>query len=234
MQTLLQTSKHSVQLTVDEAIGTGDVVLQTSTKQLFAVIERKTHADLLASLRDARYKTQTDRMKAMVAANECHVAGYIVEGAEKDWVRNVSLQNVRDSLVCQHRLMFWKTSTTEETADLLLRLAQKTEGYVQKLAQSSTPGLLGGAPTGSFAKKGDLRVRLFFEHQLMLVPRVSAVVAAAITKEYPTLPSLMCAWNDAHNETAKCNLLASIKIGDKRTVGPALSKSIYCLFTATV
>lgn len=222
-----------VQVLCDKVLGTGDISIHVSQDAVvpFAVLERKTHADLVSSVKDGRYTTQTDRLKAMMESRECHVAGYILEGPSTQ--RNaLLLRDVRDSIQLQHRLLLWDTSSVDETAEVLMRIAKKCGRYEEKikLAQTRPPGVVGGALTGSYAKKGNLRTKFFFQHQLMLVPGVSTGVAQSICNEFQTLQQLLDAWSNCTTIAQRQSLLATLPIHAKRQIGPKLSSRIHDLF----
>lgn len=228
---------NGVHILYDKILGTGDISIHATndvTRTPFAVMERKTTADLQSSLKDQRYTTQTDRLKAMLTVDECHVAGYIVEGR----MSGTLLEDVRDSIQFQHKLLFCQTEDVDATASLLLRIARKAAMYESKIERRGQidQGTLGGAPTGAFAKKGELRTKFFFHHQLMLVPGVSASIAQSITTLYPSLRSLTKAWDACASEQDRKTMLSPIttNVRSKRKLGIKLSEKIYVLFNSCV
>ena len=115
----------------------GDVLFKTDDdQQIISIIERKTIADLLASIKDGRYAEQSYRL---VNQKECsiHNIVYLIEGN----INAVSYNEKRLVLSSMTSLGFFKgfstmrTTSVAETAEWILLTADKIERNLQKHEQ---------------------------------------------------------------------------------------------------
>jgi len=111
----------------------GDIIFQTNQGEPIAIIERKTLHDLLSSLKDGRYAEQSHRL-THTGEYTLHNVVYLIEGVmgslkttEKRLVYSTicSLQIFKDFSVL-------RTSSLQETAELLITMGDKIERNIQK------------------------------------------------------------------------------------------------------
>jgi ERCC4-type nuclease len=111
----------------------GDILFQTNQGEPIAIIERKTLQDLLSSLKDGRYAEQSHRL-THTGEYKLHNVVYLIEGVigslkttEKRLVYSTicSLQIFKDFSIL-------RTSSLQETAELLIAMGDKIERNIQK------------------------------------------------------------------------------------------------------
>jgi len=86
-----------------------------------------------------------------------------------------------------------------------------------------------------FKKFQNWTVTEMFARQIMRLRGLSVERASAIVQVYPTLRSLLSAYEDCDTEKERELLLSRIYYGvSGKTVGPAISKTIYKLYSSDV
>jgi len=126
---------HSLQ---SEALPVGDVILSSADgKTDYIVFERKSLADLAASIRDGRYKEQSLRLQAFPGVH-CHNVIYILEGDFSRYnerfskIGKAALQSAMCSLNYYKGFSVVRTMSIIETYELV-------HSYANKLAASPAP-----------------------------------------------------------------------------------------------
>lgn len=167
-----------------ENLPAGDIVIQDSSSNTIAVIERKSVQDLAASIRDGRYKDQMERLSTCGLASR-HVC-FVIEGDCESYIHNgygrpITIDSLRSALV---RLTYdkgfslFQTRCTESTADWLLHFAKRIS--------TMTPSEEGYR--GSMACKKDRATpESIFRLMLEQIPGVGARTAQAISLNYQTI-----------------------------------------------
>lgn len=227
----------SLELKSDEALPTGDIVITppeaSANRKL--ILERKTAADLLTSVKsDQRYKQQTARMVQLQRSGDAY-CGYIAEYKRSklsDEHRISIEEQIATSIVLKHHLQWWHTEDEKATAQLLVALAKKM-GILADAIEPTENALVmrGGAAEKKTVRKGQLRMSAFFPVTLQLIDGVSEKRALAIVQKYPTLKSLLDAYS---KNDAPQRILADIEIpgtgkSKSRKLGDTLSTRIYSL-----
>jgi ERCC4-type nuclease len=160
----------------------GDVSIEKDGVEI-ALVERKTVADLAASIKDGRYAEQSARLQECAVPN--HNIIYLIEGSMRG---NLPLPR-RTLLASLVSLNYGKgfsvvrTESLEQTAEfvqVLLDKLQKENGYAT-----------GGAPTTAPLPKKEKRDGITPENidRLMLcqIPFVSAATADAVLAQHKTV-----------------------------------------------
>jgi ERCC4-type nuclease len=186
-----------------ERLPLGDVILHDPSQgqqKDIVIFERKTLADLAASIRDGRYKEQSFRLIETAAATGLHKHNivYIIEGdlARYDerhtQITKTALQSAMVSLMYYKGFSVVRTMNVGETADFILHFADKVakEGPLSVAdtgTATATPTSTAQAYSEVSAKKEkrDFITRENIgEIMLAQVPGVSAKMAAAILAKY--------------------------------------------------
>ena len=199
------TTTHEIKT---ERLPLGDIILHDAgTGRDIAIFERKTLADLAASIRDGRYKEQSFRLIETAAATGFHTHNiiYIIEGDLAQYnerhsqITKTALQSAMVSLMYYKGFSVFRTMNLGETVDFILHFADK-------VAKESGDGMKpaynigsGGDDTVSavttttqayseVSAKKEKRDYITRENigEIMLaqVPGVSAKIAAAILAKY--------------------------------------------------
>ena len=195
------TTNHEIK---SERLPLGDVILHDPSQgqqKDIVIFERKTLADLAASIRDGRYKEQSFRLIETAAATGFHTHNivYIIEGdlARYDerhtQITKTALQSAMVSLMYYKGFSVVRTMNVGETADFILHFADKVakEG---PLSVADTGAMATATATASaqayseVSAKKEKRDYITRENigEIMLaqVPGVSAKMAAAILAKY--------------------------------------------------
>jgi ERCC4-type nuclease len=190
----ISTINHEIK---SERLPLGDIILYDPTQEKDIVIfERKTLADLAASIRDGRYKEQSFRLIETAAStgfNTHHIV-YIIEGDLSRYderhtqITKTALQSAMVSLMYYKGFSVIRTMNVGETADFILHFADKvTKEGPLSVADTTTTATTTTAYSEVSAKKEkrDYITRdNIGEIMLAQIPGISAKMAAAILAKY--------------------------------------------------
>lgn len=178
----------------------GDILFKTDddTKTL-CIIERKSLADLLASIKDGRYEEQSYRLSNN---GECslHNVIYVIEGIMSTLRTPMEKRLVFSSIASLNYFKGFsvlRSSSVSETAELLLFSADK----IARGISTSTTGIANGiANTGTEqnyctvvkkVKKENVTPQNIAEIMLCQIPGISSTNAIAIMKHFSSLSDLI-------------------------------------------
>lgn len=228
-------STIEIDIKSDEAVPTGDIIISPPPTSSYrkVILERKTAADLLSSVKsDKRYIQQTARMVQLQRSGEAY-CGYVAE-YERNKIsmndRESIEEHISTSIVLKHHLQWWHTSNEQETARLLLALAKKVGILADHKDPSDECLVLRGACHEK--RKGLVRMSAFFPVTLQLIDGISERRALAIVQKYDSLRKLVDAYAAS---TSPQTLLSDIEIpaaaknGKGKRLGDTLSERIYSL-----
>lgn len=108
----------------------GDVIIKTDEDKEIILIERKTFADLLASIKDGRYEEQSYRLMHSEMQMPGHSIVYLLEGLFsqlKNPTEKKTLYSSMASLYFFKGFSIFKTSNVRETAEWIIWTANKIE-----------------------------------------------------------------------------------------------------------
>lgn len=170
------------------------------------VIERKTVDDLLASIKDGRYRDQRERM---VETGLPIV--YILEGRPSE---DKAMQGALENLALVHRIPVIPSANMRQTGSIVASLAKKlsTTAVAVPIVTYCPPRAKRDTPLSALEK------------MLTTVPGVSCTIAQSVSTVYATMAELL-AFVLSQNSDATC-LAAITIVGKTRRVGPALSRRI--------
>lgn len=181
------------------------------------IIERKTVADFLASIKDGRYKEQKQRLLA--SRQDCM---YLIEGDDIMCTRNERYQATltsayiytmyRDGL----RVVFVKNITDTCTFILTLctKILDKPEYFM--IDNAHTPDYIDCVKIKT-TKIDNITPENCYLMQLAQIPGISAVIAKNICKLYPTMRDLVLALDAVDERDGRMNMLCKIeKIGKEK------------------
>jgi crossover junction endonuclease MUS81 len=162
----------------------GDMLLKSPTETL--VFERKTLADLEASIKDGRYREQKQRLKSTFPF---HRITYVIEGtlnsrASKSSVSALISSRYRDGFQVLH---------TSGVADTVWHLSQIQERMAipDKTAFDPSNGEYASAVKSKTKKCENLTPEMTYLLQLAQIPGLSMTIAQDIAKVYPCFSALL-------------------------------------------
>jgi crossover junction endonuclease MUS81 len=162
----------------------GDMLLKSPTETL--VFERKTLADLEASIKDGRYREQKQRLKSTFPF---HRITYVIEGtlnsrASKSSISALISSRYRDGFQVLH---------TSGVADTVWHLSQIQErmSIPDKTAFDPSNGEYASAVKSKTKKCENLTPEMTYLMQLAQIPGLSMTIAQDIAKVYPCFSALL-------------------------------------------
>jgi ERCC4-type nuclease len=222
-----------------ESLAVGDVIISSANGETDCIVfERKSLADLAASIRDGRYKEQSHRLQAMPSVPNHNVV-YIVEGDFARYNERFSKigKKALHSAMCS--LNYYKGFSVIRTMSVM-ETYELVHSYADKLAASPAPygyyhpaSDAGATTTDEVSYCSMLKVKQvkcenitpqnIAEIMLCNIPGVSSKTAAAIVKKYPTMRALM----DALAECQSSDCLADIHLETNRKLSKQCINNIY-------
>jgi ERCC4-type nuclease len=188
--TAILATNHEIK---SERLPLGDVILhdpRQGQQKDIVIFERKTLADLAASIRDGRYKEQSFRLietAADTGFNTHHIV-YIIEGDLSRYddrhsqITKTALQSAMVSLMYYKGFSVIRTMNVGETADFILHFADKVakEGPISVADTAAAYSEV----SAKKEKRDYITRENIGEIMLAQVPGVSAKMAAAILAKY--------------------------------------------------
>jgi len=197
------------------------------------ILERKTGADLEASIMDGRYKEQRSRLLAYAQEHKVAV-GYVVEGIlDRLGARlpeSALLKHIT-RLQFHHRIPVVQTACAKETvtlAELIEAQWVKDEGKFSWNCDSNSANGTGTAVAASYIKSACRdSPDTFLLGTLTQCRGISEALARVIMRSFPSLESLMAA-------TAADLTLVTDTTNPKRKVGKVVAERLYGLLHPVV
>lgn len=194
-----------------EPLSIGDIIISDNTENTDKIIiERKSVTDLLASIKDGRYKEQSYRLNGLNHPN--HNIMYLIEGDVsrtnlkfKD--NRAMLYSAMVSLNYYKGFSVMRTFSLEETAFFICNTAKKISktdelpfyhgSSTQQTGRQATdinetePSDKDYVSVVKMVKKDNITPDNIGEIMLCQIPGISAVAAIAIMTKFKTLPNLL-------------------------------------------
>jgi ERCC4-type nuclease len=208
-----------------------DASNSTIEKPIELIIERKSHSDLIASIKDGRWREQKSRLLTHCNEENTHRhAVYIVEGSMQFLPATGPGQTVQTLRKLMNRLQFRygikviATDDLSDTAAAICTLVEQINVDPDAFqAPTQTKQYYEGVQVSKKANKED--PANFARTVLMQCPGLSATFADAIIKHAgPKLADVF-----AKDE----KILALIPVNEKRKVGPVVAKRLLSLWNGT-
>lgn len=214
----VSSKSHTDTLTLrTEPLAVGDVVICDAADQnALVIIERKTLADLSASIRDGRYKEQSHRLGGCGVPK--HNVLFLVEGVIDEYQRGVHglgktvLESALFALWYHEGFSVHHTTCLSGSADYILLLAEK----LSKQRETAITSPCSYASVCKKTKSSQVTTENIFSIMLSQIPGVSAAVATAVDARYPGLYNLIETLRGDPN--ALDDLGVQTKTGKKRKI----------------
>ena len=203
--------------------------------EIILIIERKTIADLKASICDGRAREQKARL--LHCGIPIHRIMYLIEGNMdmplKKRVSGIPVSTLLGSLIntqLRDGLKVYKTSSLQETAmyvqKLLDKLVKDGDKYFKQAECMSASKY---SATLKKKKKSNMTPEVWLISQLSLIPGITEKVAEQIVAKYPTVTSLVLEYQrtpDHLRNKLLADLTFTLKTGKKRRIGDKISTRI--------
>lgn len=205
----------------------GDIWIGLSGEEIGpggVVIERKSAADLEASILDGRYREQRTRLVTYCSERGARPL-YIIEGSLDRMVGKLSekaLQKHLNRLMLRYGVGVQRTINIDGTADACRLLMEQMEAEATVFAATDA-GAVAYNSTVSITKRGNREdPAIFAATALQCCPGVSAAIATALCGAFGTFAGVFAAEEAA---------IAAVVVG-KRKVGPVVAKRLHGLLHA--
>jgi crossover junction endonuclease MUS81 len=223
-----------------ETLTIGDIVFRQGSETLF-IIERKTIADLKASICDGRNREQKARILGSGVKKEKIM--YIIEGnINKPLTEKVSgmpISTLVGSMIntqLRDGIKIYKTVSLFETSQFLLKLYDKLKKDVNTFFNGdvgvSSVSVVDYIATIKKKKKDNINANVWFISQLSLIPQITEKIAKEIVVEYKTVSNLILSYEKLDVDNRK-NMLEDItyplKTGKTRRIGAKISERVFNL-----
>lgn len=208
-------------------------------QRLAAVIERKTWADLAASIRDGRAKEQLARMIEVAAAQRCEVF-YIIEGKYNKKTCGLSFKNLIKALtnkITRDRIHVLPSGNLTETAETVRAICASVAEFSPRLIggqmipeqnETKLPETSSSRPSRYTETRKVTKASKSLENapnlMLMNIPGLSAATADALVAHYGTIFTL-CESLSTGNTTELENIMVQGR-NKVRRIGPTLAAKI--------
>ena len=187
-----------------EQLPIGDILIQHAEQTL--VFERKTLADLAASIKDGRYSEQRQRL---TSTYPFHRITFIIEGSTtslrtQPMTARIPSKTILSALIsAQYRDGFHVYHTTGPT-DTLWYLQQIAERMGEKTQlETECKEDYGASLRVKTAKRDNVTPELCYLLQLSQLPGISMATATEIAKTYPTMRTLLSAITEKGDKAFK-------------------------------
>lgn len=189
----------------------GDIVIKDG-EDVVCIFERKTCEDLLASIKDGRYREQKWRL---LQHFNCETIVYIIEGTIKDASKSKLVDNTIVNTLFRDKIKVIRSKNVENTVEVIFDIHSKfktkkfeqTKGAYSEMVKS--------------VKKTNLTEDVWYITCLKGIPGVSEKTAQCIIIEFPSMKELINGF-----ELNGGSLLEKVKVG-KRCLGKKTSDKIY-------
>jgi ERCC4-type nuclease len=212
---------------VIEPMSVGDFAIRDGeTGTVIAVWERKTCADLAASINDGRYAEQKGRLLAL----ECQFKGYLIEGyypekgitfpkagGKMSVVPRFTIDSAKLGLTLRDGFAIFELADSKHTAIFLTKMLVKLPDWVSASASTDNyeEALIKSIST---VRKENMTPDVCYLAQLCQIPGISHGIAQAIQCKYPNMRSLLFYLNEKD--------LAEIKCSESRKLGKVLAQRL--------
>jgi ERCC4-type nuclease len=223
------------QIITSQMLPLGDILIQTEQDETVFIVERKTLADLLASVKDGRYREQSHRLKHGSGILTSRII-YLVEGYLHEYsVKEQQLIfSAMTSLNHIKGFSIMRTMTVQESASYLLFFMDKIKRETQKGMFFVSPASPATAPVTEYhevvksVKKDNITKENIDIIMLSQVPGISSAIAKAILQPFDSLYSFL------HTLQTDSAFLDTIVIetadGKKRKLGSNIIQKIKFFF----
>jgi ERCC4-type nuclease len=207
-QALLATIKNTKYETLN--LIHGDIIIKHQDDNVIAIFERKTLQDLLASIKDGRYRNQK---KELIENYDRSVLYYIIEGdlsfSNHD-ENKITLGAIINILIRDDIKVFF-TKNISDTCSLIeniyTRILENPEKYINKQTNEMV-----------IKKEKKITKENFLRNTLCQVPGVSNKIASEISKNFSNLRTLNEELSRLNSIVEKRKLFENIKLNNNRAI----------------
>ena len=236
-----------------ENLDIGDILIKRELEP-FLIIERKTIADLKASICDGRLREQRCRLLQASGLPSSKIM-YIIEGpfnetgrrlikSDRKQIDTSTLISSIINMMFRDNIKIHRTNSIEETSDFIIKLFSKLgdkdvfaiQNQGEENETKSESQTISYSSTLHKKKKNNMTPEVWFICQLSMIPQISDTIATVISKTYPSLSSLFISYQslpEGERADMLTNLTYDLSTGKKRKIGKIISSRVYEYLFAT-
>ncbi len=204
------------------AAGDFEFIVQDKIK---LVIERKEVNDLSSSLIDGRFDSQKTKLSSIVSEYHDVIIAYIIEGDYDNHERQKAIETVLLTTPFRDGYYIIKTNNIKHTYTTITRLVELYEQ--DKLEPLNQDELQKRFLQSRTANRSTTNNNNWWTICLAQIPSVGPTAATCIATTYPSVQSLLAAYNALENDDDKKNMLKDLKLKNNRKIGPKMSEKIW-------
>lgn len=213
--------KRSIKFNI-EALPVSDILICRNNVRI--AIERKTHSDLIASIKDGRYREQKNRLLHERNESGCKLMYIIEKNSRMKHSDNDLIKSTILSISLRDKINVIETNSVSDTVNIIALLIKKLSGKFYDEINNDCAKVL--EFTDKAVRKNNLTPRICFLSQLKQLPGISDKIASIICEKWKSMPELIESYNNKDNEDDRKSLLANIKISSRK-LGMKRSENIY-------
>ena len=224
-----------------ETLDIGDIMFRDGD-EVILIIERKTIADLKASICDGRAREQKARL--LHSGVPTYRIMYLIEGdldkPLSNKVNGMPVSTLLGSIIntqLRDGIKVYKTASIQESAvflqKMLIKLEKDGDSFFKQEKKISASEY---SATLKKKKKDNMTPEVWFINQLTLIPQVTEKVAEQITAKYPSVTSLVLEYQRTPEHIQSkllSDLTYQLSTGKDRRIGDKISARI-CEFFSSV
>jgi len=228
---LLENKEYSFTL---ENLDIGDIqVIDFLSNEIIIVIERKTLADLSASIKDGRYKEQKERLKHSLKKSCRKII--LIEGNDLHTftLPLSTLNGVIVNTLLRDNMHIHITKNIEETIEflenILLHLPKYYEDIQKEIVLGEEKEYQGESVCYS-TKKDNITTSICFRNMLSQIPGISTSISTVLMEKYDNIDNFIeeLSENSNKNKHQIIKIISEIQYGkNNRKIGEKIAEKIF-------
>ena len=217
-----------------ENLDIGDIqFVDSKTNEILILIERKTLADLCASIKDGRYKEQKERMLHSIKKNIRKIILIEGESIEKFTLPQSTYSSVIINTMIRDNIHIHICKNINETVQFIENIILQLPKYYSDLQNEiilEQPKTFQNEYNCSTTKKENITQKICFRNMLSQIPGISNSIASVFVEKYGNMENFITTLKTNGNNDKKSiiKLIGSEQHGkNKRKVGDKTGEKIY-------
>lgn len=199
---------------IQKQLDVGDVLITTEEDVVMCIIERKTVRDLLASIKDGRYKEQHARLTTNFKSK--HILYVLEDYSSFSSLENKSLESSIIHTLFRDETKFMFTKNLRDTFYLIQAILLRVEKHPEYFEISEDGGVKKECFLSKNMKKSSNDSKDTVNHQLLCqIPGISSQSAQAIYTKFGSVCAMITQLYEL-SEDEKRSILDSIKVNGRK------------------
>jgi crossover junction endonuclease MUS81 len=205
--------------------------IDLTTKEPFIIIERKTYADLSASIKDGRYKEQKDRLLHSTKKSVRKIM--LLEGLDKSkfTLSDKTLDGVIINTIIRDNIHLYMSKSKDETVMFIENIILHLPKYYDELKNEVIHGetkIFSNEFSCKSKKKDNNTPEICFRNMLSQISGVSTKIADVLVDKYKNMGNFIVQLKESENKENIIKILSDFKYGSSnRRIGEKVAEKIY-------